>query len=83
MRLAPGVRTFLLRVAASTALTLGVVLGAAALTSACQTGGVAGNDKGSAPINAEEANDYKKAVNRCYKTGGTRVVKIMGQLRCY
>lgn len=47
------------------------------------SGGVAGNEMGSEPINDAEANDYKKAIVRCYKTGGTRVVKIMGELRCY
>ncbi len=55
---------------------------------ACSTGGgggagVSGNEDGSAPINDMESNEYKKAIVRCYKTGGTRVVKIMGQLRCY
>ncbi len=56
---------------------------------ACQTGGtpgsagLSGNEMGSEPINDAEANDYKKAVVRCYKTGGTKVVKIMGELRCY
>lgn len=50
---------------------------------ACQSYQVAGNERGSEPINENEANEYKKAVMRCYKTGGTRVVKIMGELRCY
>jgi hypothetical protein len=52
---------------------------------ACQGGGsnVPGNENGSEPINAAESNEYKKAVVRCYKMGGTRVVKIMDQLRCY
>jgi hypothetical protein len=44
---------------------------------------IIGNEFGSEPINDTEANEYKRAVVRCYKTGGTRVVKIMGQLRCY
>jgi hypothetical protein len=47
------------------------------------TGDVLGNESGSAPVNDNEAQDYKKAIVRCYKTGGTRVVKIMGTLRCY
>ncbi len=56
--------------------------------SACSTGGgggggVSGNENGSEPINGSESLEYKKAVVRCYKTGGTRVVKIMGQLKCY
>ncbi len=55
---------------------------------ACASGGggsgdVLGNESGSAPVNENEAQDYKKAIVRCYKTGGTRVVKIMGTLRCY
>lgn len=50
----------------------------------CQGGGgVAANEGGSEPINSGEELQYKKAVVRCYKTGGTRVVKIMGKLRCY
>ena len=52
----------------------------------CQTGGggsVSGNEAGSAPSNENEATDYQRAVNRCHRTGGTRVVKIMGDLRCY
>lgn len=55
----------------------------------CQTGGdgggtsVSGNDKGSPPQNSEEASEYQRAVNRCHRTGGTRVVKIMGELKCY
>lgn len=46
-------------------------------------GGVAGNEGGSEPVNEAEGRDYKKAIVRCYKTGGTKVVKIMGELRCY
>ena len=50
--------------------------------SSCQTG-VAGNEGGSIPLNETETIEYKQAINRCYKIGGTRVVKIMGELRCY
>jgi hypothetical protein len=53
---------------------------------ACANGGggnVPGNENGSEPINDSEASEYKKAIVRCYKTGGTRVVKILGELRCY
>lgn len=55
---------------------------------ACATGGgssgaVVGNENGSEPVNDAEALEYKKAIVRCYKTGGNRVVKIMGELRCY
>ncbi|RYZ53431.1 MAG: hypothetical protein EOP07_17835 [Proteobacteria bacterium] len=42
-----------------------------------------GNDNGSNPINAQEERDYKRAINKCYKTGGSRVVKVEGQLMCY
>jgi hypothetical protein len=70
-------------------LTLGFRL-AAVLTlicglgvTACQTNGVPGNENGSTPASEGEAVEYKKAINRCYKSGGTRVVKIMGELRCY
>lgn len=50
---------------------------------ACQSTSVAGNERGSEPVNEQEAIEYRHAVVRCYKTGGTRVVKIMGELRCY
>ncbi len=46
-------------------------------------GGVSGNDAGSDPVNESEAKEYRKAIMRCYKTGGSKVVKIMGELRCY
>jgi len=49
----------------------------------CQGGGIAGNDSGSDPLNEQETVEYKKALVRCYKTGGNRIVKIMGELRCY
>ena len=64
----------LIAVACHVALTLA--------TTACMSG-ITGNDSGSTPVNESEGNEYKKAVVRCYKTGGTRVVKIMGELRCY
>lgn len=54
----------------------------ASFWSGCQTG-VKGNEAGSDPINETEKLEYQKAIVRCYKTGGTRVVKIMGELRCY
>jgi hypothetical protein len=41
------------------------------------------NDLGSQPVNKQEAIEYKRAVIKCYKNGGSRVVKIEGQLRCY
>lgn len=51
--------------------------------SSCFSNQLAGNDNGSEPVNESESVEYKKALLRCYKTGGTRVVKITGQLRCY
>ena len=59
------------------------VLAPAILQSCASTGGVKGNENGSAPINSKEKLEYEKAVVRCLKTGGTRVVKVMGTLRCY
>jgi len=55
---------------------------------ACQTGGaggegVSGNDGGSEAVNPTEERAYKRAILKCYKTGGSRVVKIEGQLMCY
>lgn len=41
------------------------------------------NDGGSQPVNEEEALAYRRAMQRCHKTGGTRVVKIEGNLRCF
>ena len=42
-----------------------------------------GNEGGSQPINPTEERDYKRAVLKCYKTGGSRVVKMEGLLRCF
>lgn len=57
-----------------------------ALVSSCAGGsgsGVAGNQGGSQPINEQETQQYKAHLLKCYKTGGSRVVKIEGVLRCY
>ena len=62
---------------------LGFLVGALSILSSCAGGGVAGNEGGSEPLNDREALEYKRAINRCYKSGGTRVVKIKGRLRCY
>jgi len=65
------------------------LLSLVATMSACATGGnggggsVAGNENGSEPVNQKETYEYQKAVLKCYKTGGTRVVKIEGALRCF
>ena len=50
---------------------------------ACQGHGISANDSEFNPVNEQEALEYKKALIRCYKTGGSRIVKIMGDLRCY
>jgi hypothetical protein len=52
----------------------------------CQSGGSGGSgvsNESSTPANEKEAIEYKKAILRCYKSGGTRVVKIEGNLRCF
>lgn len=53
---------------------------------ACAGGGgsgLTGNTGGSEPVNPSEENEYKRAILKCHKTGGSRVVKIEGQLKCY
>ncbi len=62
------------------------LLGLSAIS--CQTDGSAGeglqgNEGGSSPTNPTEERAYKRAILKCYKTGGSRVVKIEGELRCY
>lgn len=47
------------------------------------SGANTGNEGGSEPINPSEEKAYKQAILKCYKTGGTRVVKIEGTLKCY
>lgn len=53
------------------------------LTSCAGSHAVLGNENGSEPINADEAVEYQNAINRCHKTGGTRIVKVAGNLRCF
>lgn len=62
---------------------LALACGTAASCSTSGAGEVRGNESGSAPINENEAVEYQKAINRCHRTGGTRVVKIKGELRCF
>ncbi|MFK7825304.1 MAG: hypothetical protein AB8G05_14210 [Oligoflexales bacterium] len=45
--------------------------------------GIYGLKEGSKPINDAEELQYKKALIRCHKTGGSRIVKIKGKLRCF
>ena len=47
------------------------------------SGGSGNPGESSKPINAEEEKEYRKALTRCYKTGGTRIVKIKNYLHCY
>lgn len=63
--------------------SLGVHLQSCAGGSGGSASGVSGNTNGSDPINPSEENDYKRAILKCYKTGGSRVVKIEGRLMCY
>ncbi len=52
--------------------------------SSCQSGfTLTGNEGGSVPVNDQEGYELQKAVNRCHRTGGTRVVKVKGELKCY
>tara|TARA_B100001094_G_C17894122_1_gene653157 strand:+ start:34 stop:294 length:261 start_codon:yes stop_codon:yes gene_type:complete len=44
---------------------------------------IVGNEGGSSPMNDIEEKAYKKAILKCYNTGGRRIVKIKGVLRCY
>lgn len=37
----------------------------------------------SIPLTEKENSLYKQAMVRCHKTGGTRIVKINGKLRCF
>ena len=46
-------------------------------------GGVGMPGESSEPINSVEETQYRKALTRCYKTGGTRIVKINSYLHCY
>ena len=61
-----------------------ILIASISVLSSCQTGGpIAGNEGGSMPINDQEAHEMQKSVNRCHRTGGTRVVKIKGELKCF
>ena len=69
-------------------LYLLVFLGSLYLLHACASDphgerSVSGNVGGSEPINDAEARDYKRAILKCYKTGGSRIVKVEGRLMCY
>lgn len=54
------------------------------LFAACASSGLnLHNDNGSEPLNEQERIEYKRAVLKCYKIGGNRVVKIEGELKCF
>ena len=44
---------------------------------------VAHNEDGSLPANNVERKKYQSLIGRCFRTGGTRLVKISGELRCF
>lgn len=47
------------------------------------SGSIHRGGESSKPINHKEAQAYKRALLKCYKTGGSRIVKIEGMLKCY
>ena len=49
----------------------------------CSTLQVVGNEEGSEPNNEIEQREYMKAIRRCHKMGGSRIVKVQGELRCF
>ena len=49
----------------------------------CASGGTSQRGESSKPINQGEEAQYKRSLLRCYKTGGSRIVKIDGVLRCF
>ena len=60
------------------------VLFSISIFGACATtGSLKNSGESSRPINQSEETEYKKALIRCHKTGGSRVVKIDGVLRCF
>ena len=64
--------------------TSALLIVATLLFGGCVSGGMyLHNDNGSEPMNETERLLYKRAVLKCYKTGGNRVVKIQGELKCY
>jgi hypothetical protein len=62
------------------------------LVEGCQSGGGGGfggssqsqnSLGGTEPINQKEQLQYQKSLLKCVKSGGSRIVKIEGDLRCY
>ncbi len=63
--------------------TLTLTMATLATISGCNGMQVAGNDTGSEPVNDEEHRQYMKEIRRCHKMGGSRIVKVQGELRCF
>ena len=49
----------------------------------CVNGPTRNGGANSEPINPKEDKIQKQSLIRCYKTGGSRIVKIDGVLRCF
>lgn len=64
-------------------LTITATLAGMLSTIGCSGLQVAGNESGSEPVNTNEQREYMKAIRRCHKMGGSRIVKVMGELRCF
>ncbi len=60
-----------------------MILAMIPVMTSCNTMQVIGNEEGSEPINAIEQREYMKAIRRCHKMGGSRIVKVQGELRCF
>lgn len=69
-----------------TGRSLSALVGILALVTILQVSGCQSSDVGSGstePLNDAEVIEYNRALNRCLKSGGTRIVKVLNQLRCY
>lgn len=67
-------------------LGLAAVVATSAMISvmtSCSSLQVISNEEGSEPINEVEQREYMKAIRRCHKMGGSRIVKVQGELRCF
>jgi hypothetical protein len=53
------------------------------LTASCRSFHIEGNQGGSLPINEHEFHQMQREVQSCHRAGGTRVVKITGNMRCF
>jgi hypothetical protein len=62
---------------------LGILISVLLMTTACMSGVASFEGGNSEPLTTKESNLYKQSMIRCHKTGGTRVVKLNGKLRCF